>query len=52
MIEKRLKEAEKLGFKRCIIPENNKKYLDEKYNLQIVGVKSIEQTLKVLNLKK
>ena len=24
MIEKRLKEAEKLGFKKCIIPENNK----------------------------
>ena len=24
MIEKRLKEAEKLGFKKCIIPESNK----------------------------
>ena len=27
LIEKRLKEAEKLGFKKCIIPENNKKLL-------------------------
>jgi DNA repair protein RadA/Sms len=27
LIDKRLKEAEKLGFKTCIIPENNKKLL-------------------------
>ena len=52
MIEKRLKEAEKLGFKRCIIPENNKKYLEEKYKMEIVGVKNILDALKVLNLKK
>ena len=31
LIEKRLKEAEKLGFKTCIIPESNKKQLKEKY---------------------
>ena len=51
MIEKRLKEAEKMGFKRCIIPENNKKYLEEKYKLEIVGVKDVRETLKVLNIK-
>ena len=51
MIEKRLKEAEKLGYKTCIIPENNKKYLEEKYNLEIVGVKSISDALKVLGIK-
>ena len=51
MIEKRLKEAEKLGFKRCIIPENNKKYLEEKYDMEIVGVKNIQDALRVLNLK-
>ena len=28
LIEKRLKEAEKLGFKKCIIPESNKKRLE------------------------
>ena len=32
MIEKRLKEAEKLGFKKCIIPENNKKLLKDNYS--------------------
>lgn len=51
MIEKRLKEAEKLGFKKCIIPENNKKYLEEKYKLEIIGVKNIDEALKVLGLK-
>ncbi len=51
MIEKRLKEAEKLGFKRCIIPENNKKHLEEKYKMEIVGVKNIGEALRVLGLK-
>ena len=38
MIEKRIKEAEKLGFKTCIIPESNKKLLKESYKLYIIGV--------------
>ena len=29
LIDKRLKEIEKLGFKTCIIPESNKKLLKE-----------------------
>ena len=52
MIEKRLKEAEKLGFKRCIIPDSNKKHLEERYNLEIIGVKNINDALRALNLKK
>lgn len=48
MIEKRLKEAEKLGFKKCIIPENNKKLLKENYKLDIIGVKNITDALKIL----
>ena len=51
MIEKRLKEAEKMGFKRCIITENNKKYLEEKYKMEIVGVKDVREALRVLNIK-
>ena len=51
MIEKRLKEAEKMGFKRCVIPENNKKYLEEKYKMEIVGVKDVREALRVLNIK-
>ena len=45
MIEKQLKEAEKLGFKKCIIPENNKKLLKEKFKLDIIGVKNITDAL-------
>ena len=41
MIEKRLKEAEKLGFKKCIIPESNKKLLKDEYKLDIIGVRKL-----------
>ncbi len=50
LIEKRLKEAEKLGFKTCIIPENNKKLLKEKYKLDIIGVKNIAEAMKGVSL--
>lgn len=48
MIEKRLKEAEKLGFRKCIIPENNKKLLKDHYKLDIIGVRNIEEALKII----
>lgn len=51
MIEKRIKEAEKLGFKTCIIPESNKKLLKESYKLDIIGVKNIIEAMKFLGLK-
>ena len=52
MIEKRLKEAEKMGFRKCIIPESNKKVLKEKFKLDIIGVKDINEAMKELGLKK
>ena len=51
MMEKRLKEAERLGFKKCIIPENNKKLLKESYKLDIIGVKNINEAMKAIGLK-
>lgn len=51
LIEKRLKEAEKLGFKKCIIPESNKKVLKENYKLDIIGVQSINDAAKKIGLK-
>ena len=51
MIEKELKEAEKLGFKKCIIPENNKKLLKEKYKLDIIGVRNVNEAMKAVGLK-
>ena len=51
LIEKRLKEAEKLGFKTCIIPETNKKDLKEKYKLDIICVSNVNEAMKKIGLK-
>ena len=51
LIDKRLKEAEKLGFKTCVIPESNKKDLKEKYKLDIIGVRNINEAMKKIGLK-
>ena len=51
MIEKRIKEIEKLGFKKCIIPASNKKLLKDSYNLDIIGVKNIQEAINYLKLK-
>ncbi len=50
-IDKRIKEAEKLGYKTILIPQSNKKLLKQKYNLDIIGVSNIVEALKYLNLK-
>ena len=47
MIEKRIKEAEKLGFKTCIIPEHNKKQLKGTYTANIIGVKNIYEVFEI-----
>ena len=51
LIDKRLKEAEKLGFKTCIIPESNKKLLKENYKLDIIGVRNVNDAMKAVGLK-
>ncbi len=51
MIEKRLKEAERLGFKKCIIPESNKKLLKERFKLDIIGVRNVNGAIKELQLR-
>ena len=51
LIEKRIKEVEKLGFKTCIIPESNKKVLKENYKLDIIGVKNINEAMQKMGLK-
>lgn len=49
-IDKRVKEAEKLGFKTCIIPEINKKQLKIEGNIKVIGVKDIRDTLKTCGM--
>ena len=51
MIEKRIKEVEKMGLKKCIIPDSNKKLLKEKFKLDIIGCKDIIDAMKFLKLK-
>lgn len=48
-IEQRILEAEKLGFKKIIIPHNNLKGFDtSKMNIQIVTVRKVEEAFRFL----
>ena len=48
-IEQRILEAEKLGFKKIIIPHNNLKSFDaKKLNIKIVTVKKVEEAFREL----
>lgn len=49
-IEKRLKECEKMGFKKCIIPESNRKLLKDKYDMEIVGVRCVSEAMRSAGL--
>ena len=51
LIEKRIKEAEKLGFKTCLIPESNKKDLKDEYKLDIIGIRDVNEAMKKIGLK-
>jgi DNA repair protein RadA/Sms len=47
-IEKRIQEAEKLGFKRIIIPQGNLKGLNGNYGIKIEGTDGIKQVLAMI----
>ena len=47
-IEKRIKEASKLGFKRVIIPQANLKGLEKNNDIEVIGVPNIEKALKII----
>jgi DNA repair protein RadA/Sms len=49
-IEKRVREAEKLGFQTCIIPEISRKQLKYDGKINIIGVRDIREALKVCNM--
>ena len=51
MIEKRIKEVEKMGFKTCIIPESNKKLLKDSFKIDIIGVRTINEAMQKVGLK-
>jgi len=47
-IEKRVQEAEKLGFKKIIIPKNNLKGIHNSPKIELIGVERIEDAIKFL----
>ncbi|AYB40348.1 DNA repair protein RadA [Brevibacillus laterosporus] len=44
-IEQRIREAEKLGFKRVIIPERSMRGLENPSGIEVIGVKNVEEAL-------
>jgi len=47
-VEKRVNEAAKLGFKRCIIPENNLSRLNDKSGIEVLGVSNVNNMLDII----
>lgn len=47
-IDKRVYEASKLGFKRCIIPRNNLDRLNDKSGIEVLGVSSVNNMLDII----
>lgn len=47
-MEKRINEAAKLGFKRCIIPQNNLSRMNDKFSIDVIGVTSVDNMLDVV----
>lgn len=45
MAEQRVREAKKLGFLRCVLPESNRKGLPEIEGIEIVGISSVKEIL-------
>jgi DNA repair protein RadA/Sms len=50
-IDVRVREAERLGFKKFILPESNKERITWKPEIEIVGVSRIQEFIEILCLK-
>ena len=46
-MEKRINEAMKLGFKTCIIPQNNVAGLKDRFNMKLYGVQNVNEMLDI-----
>lgn len=44
-VELRIREAEKLGFKRCLIPQANLKGVQDDYSVEIWGVQTLSEAI-------
>jgi DNA repair protein RadA/Sms len=46
--EVRVKEAARLGFKRCLLPEQNKEKMKGTKGIDLIGIKMVQDAMKVL----
>jgi len=46
--ERRISEAQQLGFKRCILPQNNLNKIKSKSKMNLLGVNYITEVLQIL----
>ena len=46
--ERRIKEAEKMGFTKCLLPRNNLKGIATNSAIEFIGVSSVEEALELL----
>jgi DNA repair protein RadA/Sms len=47
-IEKRLKESERLGFKRALVPQSNFAAIRNKINMDIIPVSFLKEALEAI----
>jgi DNA repair protein RadA/Sms len=47
-VEKRVNEAAKLGFNKCIIPRNNLHRLENKSGIEVLGVTNVNEMLDII----
>jgi len=48
MVDVRLSEAAKLGFERCVLPEQNRQRLENDHGLELIGVSTVKEALRAL----
>jgi len=46
----RIREAEKRGFKRCLIPKGNLRELSKKERIKILGLAKIQEALRLTGI--
>ena len=44
-LEKRVSETSKMGFQRCLIPFSNLKRMNQKAELELIGIRDVQQAM-------
>ena len=48
MAEQRVAEAEKMGFKTCILPKANFDSINSKYSIRLIGISNIRECMEYI----